>query len=130
MLLKLNYDFDIAALLIEIILLFFYYQRRTVPSMQTRIFSLIVYILTTCSVLEISSSYCDLYLVDKVPIWIRWLIECTYFSCVNSFSVLYAVYCFLLLDLKKKYSYKKYNFLQAFLIVSSPSVILFETYSP
>lgn len=117
MLLKLNYDFDIAALLIEIILLFFYYQRRTVPSMQTRIFSLIVYILTTCSVLEISSSYCDLYLVDKVPIWIRWLIECTYFSCVNSFSVLYAVYCFLLLDLKKKYSYKKYNFLQVFLIV-------------
>lgn len=110
---NLNYDFDIAAVLIEIILMFFYYQRKNIPSLQTKIFSVIIYVLSLCSVLEITASYVDLYFVDAIPLLLRWIMECTYFTCVNSFGVLYAFYCFSLLDLKNKYSEIKYKILKS-----------------
>lgn len=108
---NLNYNFDIAAVLIEIILMFFYYQRKNIPSLQTRVFSTIVYVLSLCSALEIAESFIDSNFVDVIPLPLRWIMECAYFTSMNSFGVLYAFYCFSLLNLKSKYSERKYKIL-------------------
>jgi len=87
-----NYDFDIAAVLIEIIVIFFYNFKKNVPSFQNRIFLFIVYTLAFSSGLEILTSHLKQY-SDNCPIWIQWMLECLYYTGTNSFGVLYTLYC-------------------------------------
>ena len=101
-----NYDFDIAAILIEIILIVFYYQKKNVPSSQNRIFLMIVYVLTFSSVMEIATSHIKLY-CSFFPAWIQWLMECLYYTGTNTLGISYLLYCSAILKIRDDSSVSK-----------------------
>ncbi len=101
-----NYDFDIAAILIEIILIVFYYQKKNVPSSQNRIFLMIVYVLTFSSVMEIATSQLKQY-SSFFPLWFQWLMQCLYYTGTNTLGILYLLYCSAILRIRDDSSVSK-----------------------
>ncbi len=93
----LNFDFDIAALFIESLVIFFYYYKRSVPSMQSNLFIMIVYTLLIDTILELVTIYIK-YNHDRVPIVLQWFFQCLYFTASNSFGIIYIMYCIALTD--------------------------------
>ena len=94
-----NYDFDIAAILIEMILIFFYCQKKNVPNSQNRVFLMFVYVLTFSSIMEIITSQLKQY-SSYCPMWIQWLMECLYYTGTNTLGIVYTLYCSAILQIR------------------------------
>ena len=105
----LNFDFDIAALFIESIVIFFYYYKRSVPSMQSNLFIMIVFTLVACTVFELVTIYIK-YHYASVPIGLQWFFQCLYFTAANSFGIIYIMYCIALTDYLHKLTKRKLLF--------------------
>ncbi len=111
-----NFDFDIAALFIESLLVFFYFYKRTVPSMQSNLFILIVFDLIICTLMELVTAIVRINTIS-VPLFLRWIFECFYYSAANSFGILYVMYSLSMVDFLNRLPKKHLKLLRAAIVI-------------
>ncbi|MCR4579561.1 MAG: EAL domain-containing protein [Treponema sp.] len=86
------YEFDIAALLISIILIGFYFQKHQLASLQNRSFLVFLYVLASSSFIEIIFAIIYHFNVS-VSIWILWIMQGLFLTLTKSYGVIFAFYC-------------------------------------
>lgn len=100
------YQFDIAALFIEAIVVFFYFQKKNLPTLQNKIFFIILCAQIVNTVVDLLTVWVELNFA-KIPILFVWFIECLCFTGSNVFGLLYTAYTISVLDIWNKYDSKK-----------------------
>jgi len=102
------YQFDIAALFIEVIVFFFYFQKKNLPTLQNRIF-----FVALCA--QIINTIIDLVTIaveinfKSLPVNTVWFVECVCFTGSNIFGMLYSAYTISVIDIWDKIDRKKTN---------------------
>lgn len=123
------YQFDVAALFIEAILIFFHYQKKNIPSLQNQLFLWILYIQFFCTVFDLTISFMEQF-YQTIPLWILWVIECTSYTLLNTFGLLFAMYNMAILDVWKKVSRKVSLLIKANFIIPAIVILLLIWLSP
>lgn len=95
------FHYDIAAILICIIVGGLFYSRKHIPSKSNRIFLAIGALIITASLFDIISVY-SLNHIDTVPVWLNYLINEIYFLSFNSTYIVYSIYILLITERNKE----------------------------
>lgn len=91
------FHYDIAAILICIIVGGLFYSRKHIPSKSNRIFLAIGALIITASLFDIISVY-SLNHIDTVPVWLNYLINEIYFLSFNCTYIVYCIYILLITE--------------------------------
>lgn len=83
--------YDIAALIIAIIVLLFFYFRKTIETRQNRIFATFIFLAIISNISDLISIFIITY-SGIVPRWIEYLVNETYLASFNGTAVAYFVY--------------------------------------
>lgn len=95
------FHYDIAAILICIIVGGLFYSKKHIPSKSNRIFLSIGALIITASLFDIISVY-SLNHIDRVPVWLNYLINEIYFLSFNCTYIVYCVYILLITERNKE----------------------------
>lgn len=98
------YEFDIAAVVIELIVIFFFHQKKNLPNMQNKLFLILIYVITGVSILDFSLIW--IY-NTRFPRFLAWFLHCLYYSGTNILAFLCATYCSAMVDFQTEYSRKR-----------------------
>ena len=94
------FHYDIAAILICIIVGGLFYSKKHIPSKSNRIFLCIGALITTASLFDIISVY-TLNHIDTIPVWLNYLINQIYFFTFNCTYIVYCIYILLITERHK-----------------------------
>lgn len=100
------YQFDIAALFIEAIVIFFYFQKKNLPTLQNKIFFVILFAQIANTIIDLVTIWVELNF-SKMPLLLFWFVECLCFTGSNIFGMLYSAYTVSILDIWNTSSRKK-----------------------
>ncbi len=123
------YQFDIAALFIEAIVIFFYFQKKNLPTVQNKIFFIILCAQIINTIVDLVTIWVEINFA-KIPLLFVWFIECLCFTGSNIFGMLYTAYTVSILDIWNKLDRKKTKYFHIFLIVPAFIAILIIWLSP
>lgn len=123
------FQFDVAALIIDAILIFFHYQKRNIPSLQNQLFLWILYGQFFCTFFDLAIAFLEQYYAT-IPLWIIWAVECTSYTLLNTFGLLFAMYCMAYLNIWKKVSRKVSLIIKAHFIIPAIIILLLIWFSP
>lgn len=98
------YEFDIAAIVIELLVIFFFKQKKNLPILQNRIFMILLNVITLVSVLDLAVIWTY---NEKFPKFLSWFLHCVYMSGTTGLGFLCAVYCSAMVDYQTKITSKK-----------------------
>lgn len=86
------FEFDIASIIISVLLIIFCLQKRQIATLQNRSYLAQLCGIAVASVLEI---FMSVYFSQTSwrPLWFSWLLQCVFFSVTKSFGLIFAVYC-------------------------------------
>ncbi len=91
------YHYDLAAILICIIVGGLFFSKKHFPSKSNRLFLAIGAMILTASVFDVVSVYTLAY-VDVVPLWLNYLVNQLFFFSFNCIYVLYMIYLVLITE--------------------------------
>ena len=95
------YHYDLAAILICIIVGGLFYSKKHFPSKSNRLFLTIGALIITASVFDVISVY-TLSHIDTVPLWFNYLVNCTFFLAFNCTYIVYFIYILLITERNKE----------------------------
>lgn len=119
-------EFDIAAFFIDALVLWFFYQRKTLPTMQNKTFSLMIITAFFVTVFDFSTTVTMTY-CEFLPRWFIWFINCFYYIGINSLPMICAAYTLALVGKFRKFFYPGNILLKVYLfcpIIISYGIIL------
>ncbi len=104
-----NYDFDICALLILIVLIIFTYQKRSIPLLQNRIFKIICWLVFINTACDILSSYLSQYQCFNKTylIYYSYYVNGLLFTTAALLPLFYFFYCLTITDIFENKTIKK-----------------------
>lgn len=107
--------FDIAAFFIGILVLWFFHKNRPIPTLQNRIFYILI---ITSFAVTFLDFFCVIFTTYSLylPRWLIWFINCLYYTGSDSLAMIWAAYSFSIVERTKKLSPLK-SFLVKFYIL-------------
>jgi len=95
------YQFDIAALFIEITVVFFYFQKKNLPTLQNKIFFVALCTQIINTIIDLLTVYAEINF-KALPSLVVWFIECLCFTGSNVFGMIYTAYTLSVIDVWDK----------------------------
>lgn len=95
------YHYDLAAILICIIVGGLFYSKKHFPSKSNRLFLTIGALIITASVFDVISVF-TLTHIDRVPLWFNYLVNCVFFLAFNCTYIVYFIYILLITERNKE----------------------------
>lgn len=95
------YHYDLAAILICIIVGGLFFSKKHFPSQSNRLFLTIGALIITASVFDVISVF-TLTHIDTVPVWLNYVVNCAFFLAFNCTYVIYFIYILLITERHKE----------------------------
>lgn len=96
-----NYDFDIAALALEVILLIFYAPRKSFPSVSNRCYRRLLVVTTFATVFDIFSVFLEASELSH-PVWVLYLLNTCFLLAQNALAMVFFEYTISIVEVTDK----------------------------
>ena len=94
-------EFDVAAFFLGILVLWFFHKNRPIPTLQNKIFYVLIIASFTVTLLDFVSVVCTTYSLF-LPRPFLWLIHCLFYTGSDSLAMIWAAYTFSIVERKEK----------------------------
>ncbi len=124
-----NYDFDICAILVLIVILIFTYQKRSIPLLQNLIFKAICWLVLINTISDIFSSFINQYQHFNNPkvIFASYYLNGLLFTTAALLPVFYFFYCLTITDIFETRTVKRSRILLAICFIPCIITLIFIT---
>lgn len=92
-----NFDFDICALILIIVQLFSFYYKKNIPTIQNRVYLIMVSLVLLATLADISTAVISFYM-NELPFWIPWMANYLFFIFLNLLPAVYSFYIITITD--------------------------------